>query len=411
MKKISFVIIGAGNRGTKYASKQREFPEEMEVAALADNRRERMDALNKWLQLPEERLYPSAEALLAEKKLADVAVIATQDAQHRAHAIAAMEKGYDLILEKPIAANEEDVKAIVDCALRLDRKVVVGHVLRYTPFYRSIYRLLREGAVGKIESMSLAEDVGYYHIAHSYVRGNWHRLEDSSPMILAKCCHDLDLILWLSGKHCLKLNSFGSLDYFKKENCPEGAAPRCRDCLLDCVYRAETFYLGRIPGWPANVLQPEPTEENILKTLAETNYGRCVFQMDNDVVDHQSVNLLLEDGITVTFQMTGFNHEQTRRIRVQGTKGDLWGDFLDKKIYWQAFGEKEPHMLDVTTIATNFEGHGGGDSGLVRDAIRYFRGDEFDSSSITTIDRSAESHRMAFAAERSRLLGGETLSL
>lgn len=413
MSKVTFAVAGMGNRGSKYAAKQLEFPDDMLVTAIADPRPIRLEAANKYLNLPEDRLFDSVEKMLEAPKLADVMIIATQDAQHKGHALAALEKGYDLILEKPIANHLEDCEEIAARATELGRRVLVCHVLRYTPFYREVKEQLKKGTIGKIESIEATEGVGYYHIAHSYVRGNWHKLADSSPMIVAKCCHDMDLILWLTERKCLKLNSFGCLDYFKAENCPEGATERCTDgCphLDTCPFNAPKFYLSRLPGWPTDILNPNPTEENMMEAMRTTNYGRCVFKMDNDVVDHQTVNLQLEDGITVTFQMVGFTAKQDRHIRIMGTKGEMWGDFRSKLIHIKLFGKPED-VIDVSDRISSFEGHGGGDSGLIKDAIHYFRNDEFDRTSITELVPSVESHRVAFAAETSRLLGGQLVEL
>lgn len=410
MKKVTFAICGMGNRGTAYAGKQLKYPEEMEVVAMADNRRIRLDAANKYLNLPEDRLFDSADAILAQPKMADYMIIATQDAQHKEHALKAMELGYDLLLEKPISNKLEDIVEIANRAKELGRTVFVCHVLRYTVFYQQIKRLLDEGVVGKIQSIEAMEHVGFYHYAHSFVRGNWHNLAASSPMILAKSCHDMDILLWLAGEDCVKLNSFGSLNHFKAENCPEGAAERCKDCKLDCPFHAQRFYLSRLPGWPTNILHPEPTEERILKVLDETNYGKCVYKMDNDVVDHQTVHLQLGDNVTATFHMTGFTNQQTRTIRILGSEGEIWGNFKSNELHYQRFGGPV-ETLDLTQYTTDFTGHGGGDARLIYDVIRHHRGDDFDSSSMTTIDRSVQSHYMAFAAEHSRLLGGELVQM
>jgi len=411
MKKLTFAIMGMGNRGTAYAGKQLKYPDEMEVVAMADTRRIRLDAANKYLHLPEDRLFDSADALLAQPKLADIMIIATQDKQHKDHAIRAMELGYDLLLEKPISNKLEDIVVIEQTAKKLGRRVIVCHVLRYTVFYKEVKRLIDEGIVGRVRSVEAMEQVGYYHYAHSYVRGNWHKEADSSPMILAKCSHDMDILQWLTGKQCKKVSSFGTQSYFTAEHCPEGATDTCFDCKLDCPFHAPRFYVGRIPKWPTTILQPEPTEENILQTLRETNYGKCVFKMDNDVVDHQTVNMLLEDNVTVSFQMVGFTNMQTRTIRVMGTEGEIWGNFHDNMLYYQRFGEEAPKSIDLTTLCNDFTGHGGGDAGLIYDVIRLYRGDDFDTSSITFLDRSAQSHYLAFAAEKSRLLEGQVLDM
>lgn len=410
MKKVTFAIWGMGNRGTRYAACQLMFPEEMEVVAMADVRRGRLDAANKYLHLPEDRLFADGAEMLKLPKMADIMVIATQDAQHRQHAIAAMEHGYDLLLEKPIASTLEDCKAVLEAAHKYNRRIIVCHVLRYTVFYQQVKRIIDSGILGKIESLDMIEQVGYYHIAHSYVRGNWHKLADSSPMILAKCCHDLDLMVWLTGKDVQRVSSFGSLDHFKAENCPEGATERCHDCKVDCPYNAEKFYLSRIPGWPTNILHPEPTEENILEVLKTSDYGKCAFKMDNDVVDHQVVNVLLDGGTTVSFTMCGFTGKQDRRIHVMGTLGDLYGDFRSNKLTLRIFG-KPDEELDYSQVDTNHSGHGGGDHRMIHDVIRCVRGDEFDSSAITVIDRSMQSHFAAFAAEKSRVQNGQVIDL
>ena len=408
MKKVSFAVIGLGNRGWVYASHVLKFPQDMEIAAVADPKPERRSHAATHLQLKDSQIFDSADALLAQPKLADIAVIATQDKQHLDHAVRAIEQGYDLLLEKPISNTAKEVKIIADTANRLGRKVIVCHVLRYTPFYRAVKDLLDKGAIGRIMNIEAAEHVGYYHIAHSFVRGNWHSATDSCPMILAKCCHDMDLLLWLTGKHFEKVTSFGTLSYFNKENRPEGAPDRCEDgCPVEnCPYHAPKYYLSHLSGWPSTILHPEPTVENITEALRTTDYGRCVFAMDNDVVDHQVVNIQFESGIVASFTMSGFNNVQSRTIRIAGTEGEIWGNFHAKELYWKRYKE-EMHQVDLSS--TNTSGHGGGDTGLVWDVIRYFRGEDFDTSSITTIDRSAESHYLALAAEQSRVQGGQVI--
>ena len=411
MKKVRFAFLGMGDRGTVYASKVLLHPEEAEVVAITDLRQERLDKANKYLNLPENRIFHSAEELLAQPKLADILVIASQDQQHCQHAVAAMEAGYDILLEKPIASKLDDVISIAKTAKRLGRRVLVCHVLRYTVFYKEIRRLLNEGVIGTVQSVEASESVAYFHQAHSFVRGNWHNTEKSSPMILAKCCHDMDILQWVTGKKCLKLNSFGSLGHFNKDHAPEGSTERCFDCKVEnCPYNAPKFYVSRIPGWPANILCAEPTEEKVLQALRDTDYGRCVYRMDNDVVDHQTVNMLMEDGVTVTFQMNAFTNIQTRNIRIMGSEGELWGHFKNKELYFQRWGE-EPVKIDLFALCQDFTGHGGGDAGIINDAIRLYRGEDFDTSSITYLEDSVESHYMAFAAEKSRVEGGQLINM
>lgn len=403
MGKLTFAVLGCGNRGTQYTSKILEH-DDAEVTAVCDVRPERLTFINQYLHLPEDKLFSSAEDFLKAPKLADVLIIATQDATHKQYAIPALEKGYDLILEKPLAVTMGDCEEISEAVRKYNRKALVCHVLRYTPFYREIKNQIKKGAIGKVESIQAQEGVGYYHIAHSYVRGNWHKEADSSPMILAKCCHDMDLMLWLTDAHCEKVSSFGSLDYFKKENAPEGSADRCLDCKLDCPYNAVNFYLERMPGWPSNVVVTEPTKENLLEALKTSNYGKCVFKMDNDVVDHQVVNLLLSGGTTVNFSMCGFTAIADRTIDIMGTEGEIVGNMRSNEVHVCCFHKPE-EVIDVSKNGAALHGHGGGDEGLINDAIRYFRGDTFDRTSITEITASVESHRVAFAAEEARVKG------
>lgn len=413
MKKVTFAILGVGNRGFVYAAQQKNLQVQMEVTAIADIRQSCLDAANEIVKLPEDRIFHSADELLAQPKLAQVMAICTQDAQHKDHAIRAMELGYDLLLEKPIANNLEDIRAIEQKAKELGRTVVICHVLRFAPFYNRIKELLDSGAIGRIMHVDASECVSYSHMAHAYVRGHWRRKDESSPMILAKCSHDMDLILWLTGKKCLRLSSFGGLDYFNAANCPEGAPERCEDgCpAKDCPFHAINFYMPRIPNWPTNIMHPAPTEENILEILRTTRYGKCVFKQDNDVVDHQTINMLLEDGVTVTFSMTGFHSRTNRTISIGGTEGEIWGDIASKKIYWQRYG-KERQVIDVSDeVAANGSGHDGGDRGLMEEVVRFFGDPECKSTSITTLERSTESHYVAFAAEESRLNGGKPIQM
>lgn len=410
MKKITFAVMGLGNRGGVYARHQLMFPERMEVTAIADTRQSCLDTANGYLHLPQDRLFHSAEELLTQPKLADVMIVATQDAQHRDHAIRALELGYDLLLEKPISNKPEEVRQIVEAANRLGRQVIVAHVMRYTPFYRKVKELLEQGAVGRILNVEAAEFVSCYHMAHAYVRGHWRRKDESSPIILAKCSHDLDLILWLTGKHCLSVSSIGSLDYFTKENMPDGAPERCADgCPAeDCPYHSLRFYLPRIPKWPTNNMHPAPTEENIRRMLDTTRYGVCVYRQDNDVVDHQQVQMLLEDHVTVSFSVNALHTPSTRTIRIGGTAGELWGDLSEKKVYLRKHGQA-PEAFDLSGEFGS-GGHQGGDTGLMQAVLEYFGGNKR-MPSVTTIDRSAESHYVAFAAEESRLRNGEKIDM
>ncbi|MCI9317993.1 MAG: Gfo/Idh/MocA family oxidoreductase, partial [Oscillospiraceae bacterium] len=315
---VTFAICGCGSRGLEaYAPFQELHPERMRIAAGADSRPERLAMLRERYGLAEDRCFASDEELLAQPRLADAMIIATQDRQHVPAALAALDKGYHLLLEKPISPDLDQCRQLVEKARETGRMVVVCHVLRYTKFYGTLEAMLRRGEIGKIETIDAVENVAYWHQAHSFVRGNWRRSDETSPMILAKSCHDMDILRWLAGERCLKVQSFGSLDYFRPDRAPAGAAERCLDgcaCKAACPYDAEKIYLTaphsglrtKGPGWPCNVLCDEPTEERIYEALRTGPYGRCVFHCDNDVVDHQTVNLEFANNIHATFTMTAF---------------------------------------------------------------------------------------------------------
>ena len=298
--------------------------------------------------------------------------------------------------------------------------MVVCHVLRYTPFYATIEALIRRGDIGKLETIDAVEHVAYWHQAHSFVRGNWRRTDETSPMILAKSCHDMDILRWLAGGRCLKVQSFGSLDHFRPENAPEGSAERCLDgcaCADSCIFNAETIYItGKHCGirngrtwWPNNVVAAGvPTEEKLYEALRTGPYGRCVYRCDNDVVDHQTVNLTFENNVHATFTMTAFTDQCHRTIKLTGTLGEIEGDMETNQLTVRRFG-KEPEVISLTDEENGFAGHGGGDPKLVGEFCRMVA--EGGTECLTGIDASVESHVMALAAEESRLRGGETVTL
>ena len=415
---ITFAICGLGNRGLgAYAPYQELHPERMKITAGADPRPERLAMLRERYGVAAERCFPSDEELLAQPRLADVMLIATQDRQHVPDALKALDKGYHVLLEKPISPSLEECRALREKARQTGRTVVVCHVLRYTPFYSALHALLRRGDIGKLETIDAVENVAYWHQAHSFVRGNWRRSDETSPMILAKSCHDMDILRWLAGEPCLKVQSFGSLDYFRAENAPAGSAGRCLDgcaCQAECPYDCEKIYItsprtgvhGGGKEWPCGVLVNDPTEEKLREALKTGPYGRCVFRCDNDVVDHQTVNLEFAGNIHATFTMTAFTQTCHRTIKVTGTLGEVEGDMAGQTLTLRRFGQQE-EVIDVRG-GGELSGHGGGDFGLLDDfCAAVAQGRE----GLTGIAASVESHVMALAAEHSRVNGGATVTL
>lgn len=428
-EKIKVALAGLGSRGKDtYAHAAEAYPDKMEITAIADINPRKVQMVAERYGIPKGYCYSSAEEMLKEPRLADVMFITTQDRQHVEQAIAALRKGYHLLLEKPISPDLDECREIVKVAKECGRKVVVCHVLRYTPVYRKVKEILDSGVLGDIVNINASENVGWYHMAHSFVRGNWRNSEESSPMILQKCCHDMDLYLWLAGKKCKSLSSFGSTYLFKKENAPEGCTARCLDgCRVkeSCPYDAEAIYLDsdRIgarkgkAGWPLNVLTEIPTPESVEKALRTGPYGRCVYHCDNNVVDHQVINMNMTDGSTMSFSMCGFTADFARHAQFCGTKGEMkvtMGslDVEDDLIEVSLYGTKiKTEVFRAVDLAADFSGHGGGDLVMVEEFLDILLGNREESPSITSLEVSVESHYCALAAEQSRLQGGAVIDL
>lgn len=420
-KIVRIAIAGVGSRGKNaYGLELLNMKDRAKVVAVADIDPERLALAGDAHGVPKEMRFSSAEAMLAMPKLADAMLVCTQDRQHVPHAVEALKKGYDVMMEKPISPKLEDLQEITKVARENGRRVVVCHVLRYTPFFQTIKKTIDSGVLGEIVSIQALENVRYWHQAHSFVRGNWRREEDTSPMILAKCCHDLDYLVWLCGRKCERVSSYGSLMYFKESNAPEGAALRCtQGCKAKdgCSYDAEKIYLtnkdtGILCGnveWPIDVLAENPTEEKVRHAIETGPYGRCVFHCDNDVVDHQIVNMQMEGGASLSLTMSAFTSIGGRTIKVMGTLGDLWGDMHENRIRIGVFG-KEPQVIDLGKEEKDFAGHGGGDRLLMEQFVDLMQGKEPDGT-ITTLETSVESHLVALAAEKSRLENGESIEI
>ena len=415
MKKITVAIAGLGSRGLDtYARCLEKYPDRVDLVAVADIKPDRVQVAAARYHIPADMCFDSVQSLLKAPRLADVLFICTPDDVHYQPAIDALNRGYHLLLEKPAARSVQECRHIAALAGEKGLHVVVCHVLRYTVFYQTIKELIDTGRVGEIMNVEAIERVAYWHQAHSFVRGNWHVAADTTPMILAKCCHDMDMLLWLTGKKCERVTSFGHLSHFSAGNAPDGAPERCSEACPradSCVYNAQRYYLEMFrkhgDSWPVNVVAPEPTEEKLRAALASGDYGRCVYRMNNDVVDHQVVSLQLEDDVTVAFTMTAFTATGGRVMRICGTAGEIFADMERNTIRVMPFGQAAEE-IDVTKLTRDFSGHGGGDVRMVADYLDLLEGKPM-SPALTTIDRSVESHYVALAAEASRLQGGQVI--
>lgn len=416
------ILIGAGLRGAdSYASYALEHPDGARFVAVAEpnpERRERFAALHR---IPPERCFRDWQELLALPQIAAGALVCTQDRQHVAPATAAMRAGYDVLLEKPMAPDRAGCVELAQVAEQTGRRLLICHVLRYTPFFRALNRALTDGRIGEIVDVAHRENVVYWHMAHSFVRGNWRNTQLSNPMILAKCCHDFDILVWNLGRPVQRLSSWGSLLEFGPEHAGPDIPQRCTDgCPIEreCQYSAIKLYLEcgpwpelaerygapgtppTPPMWPFSALGHDTSYQGRLAALQTGQYGRCVYRTDNDVVDHQVVSMQLEGGATATLTMHGHSHQEGRTMRYDGTRGTLravFGQHSAIEIHDHRSGRVEAVPIDESS-----SGHGGGDWGLMRSFVDVLAGRE---QPLTGARESLESHLLAFAAEEARLHG------
>ena len=403
-KAVTAITLGAGNRGNVYGNYAAKYGEYLDIVGVAEPIKVRNDRYCEKHNIPKKNSFTTWEQVFERPKFADAIIITTPDDLHYGPCMKALEMGYDVLLEKPIAPTEKECRDILALAQKTGRVVAVCHVLRYAPYFIKLRELIQNGSIGELVSMQHFEPIEHKHMSHSYVRGNWHNSKKTTPIILAKSCHDLDIMRWMIDKPCEKISAFGDLKWFKAANKPKGATPRCMDgCVIEkeCPYSAmKIYYRDRQRTYVFDL--PEDKEkhgEAILDYLKNTNYGRCVYDMENDQPDHYTMNMQFADGVTATFGMEAFTSYEGRRTRIMGTHGDIVGDMSNYVHTDFLTGKKTEWKMDT-------DGHGGGDWNLVADWVQAVA--KQDSSLLTSsIDASVESHVMGFVAEKSRL-GGET---
>jgi predicted dehydrogenase len=410
MPPVSLLVVGAGQRGAGYARWAADHPDRAKIVGVAepnDIRRERFAQAH---EIPGQSVVTDWRELAKRPKFADAVLICTQDRMHTEPAEAFANRGYHLLLEKPMAPTEAECREIIDAVEKNDVMLAVGHVMRYTPYTRAVKEVIDSGELGDVMSVQHLEPVGFWHQAHSYVRGNWRRADLANTMLVAKSCHDLDWLQYVLGEAPSRVSSFGNLTHFTKENRPHKAAGRCVDCAVEteCPYSAMRLYGGMLERgehrWPLSVLVEDFTPEALDEALKNGPYGRCVYDCDNDVVDHQVVAMEFTSGATATFTMTAFAEAAHRQTRIFGTLGDLTGDGETIRIYdfltrtERRVSPAESGAMDVA------HGHGGGDAGLMDAFVSAVAAG--DPSLVSSGPReSLASHLAVFAAERARLSG------
>ena len=410
---VRLAVIGAGARGFGYATFAQKFPERLQIVAVADPDEFRRNKMGNLYNIPEAMRFKSYQEFVAQPKMCDAVAICTQDNLHEAPAIACAKCGYHILLEKPMAPTAQACKNIVAAVKEAGVMFAVCHVLRYTKYTEAVRNVIKSGEIGEIMTIQHLEPLGYWHQAHSFVRGNWRNEAESSFMLLAKSCHDIDWLRGIVGKKCAKIHSFGSTRHFRASEKPAGAADRCVDCpqIVEsfCPYSAKKIYFrdrfckGH-EKWPVSVLTPVVNKESLDEALKSGPYGRCVYACDNDVVDHQVVNMTFEDGSTAQMLMTGFNFNASRQTRIFGSLGELETDGRFVKV--RHFLDDSERVIDtaVNNDGGILTGHGGGDFGLMQNFVEAVASND-PSLILTGIDETLESHLMVFAAERSRREG------
>lgn len=405
MPPIDTIIVGAGGRGNAYGKFAMDYPNELSVIGVAEPDQIRRDRMATFHDIAPDMIFNDWESLLASgEKRATTIINCTMDRTHYESTMKMLDAGYDVLLEKPMTPVLHENVKLVQKAEDNGRLLQVCHVLRYSPFWETLRAVVQSGRLGRIISVSHRENLVYWHMAHSFVRGNWRDEATSGPMILSKCCHDFDILLWILKKQVVWLNSFGSLIHFRPENAPEGATLRCTDgcpAAESCKYEATKLYVRDGDGWPQNHISYIPLKEARLQALKTGWYGRCVYHCDNDVVDHQTVNMEFEDGTTVTLIMNGQGDEECRTMRWDGTRATLYGKFSSKGNIIEIHDHHTGEIENIPVIDRDTSGHGGGDFGIVRSFVNAMNGKPDDS--ITTARESLESHLLSFAAEESRL--------
>ncbi len=406
MHNPKILIIGAGGRGTGYATYFREFPDRGQVIGVAEPRDAYRERLVNVHHIPANNVFTDWQDAAARPKFADAVIIATQDRMHTEPAIAFAQLGYHVLLEKPMAPTPQECRAIVEAVKAAGILFGVCHVLRYTRYTQRVKALIEAGAIGDLVSIQHLEPLGFWHQAHSFVRGNWRNEGESGPMLLTKSCHDLDWLRYIMGVPCEAVSSFGTLKHFRKDQQPQGASDRCLDCAVeaDCPYSALRIYLTALErgytGWPLDVLTPRVNRETVLEALRSGPYGRCVYACDNDVVDNQVVNLQFAGGRTAGFSMVAFTQMRDRETHLFGTRGELTGDGRFIHYYNFMTDQTETIDTDIDTGST-LGGHGGGDYWLMHHFSQALL-DEDQSQILSGPDETLESHLMVFAAEQAR---------
>jgi predicted dehydrogenase len=402
------VLFGAGQRGREIMGAfARENPSLLRFVAVAEPDTAKRERFAREHAIAPGLVFDSYEPLLARERIAPLCFNTTLDQTHLRSALGALERGYHLFLEKPMATSAHDCLAIAGTAGRLGRLVQICHPLRHTPFYLKVKEVLDSGLIGRPISIAMQENVGHWHFAHSYVRGNWGKHETSGPLILTKCCHDMDIAAWLVGAPARRVAAVGSRTHFRTESAPPGATERCTDgCPAEktCPHWAPGIYLTDDVNWPTSVISVDTSLEARRRALETGPYGRCVFRTDNTTIDHMIVAIEFEDGTSLDFTVRGTTADCFRTIRVLGSKGELNGHIERNDLRATLFrqGKGETQATEDVAVPKPEGTHLGGDPGAIRNFLRCVAAGDHDAMRAS-LAIAVEGHLLAFAAEAARL--------
>lgn len=402
MKNIKVAIIGAGLRGMNtYGDYIKENIDYCEIVAVVETKKGRRDLFVEKHKIKEEYVFDNIDEFFKKDKMADAVIISTSDDMHFKPSKLALEKGYHILLEKPMANTLDEIVHLEELCGKYNNQIfMICHVLRYTPFFNKLKEIVDSKALGELISIQHNENIGYFHYAHSYTRGNWRNSSDTAPLILTKSCHDMDILLYLTGSSCEKISSFGNLKHFNSKNFRNDMSEYCFDCEIKekCPYYAQKIYTEKERKMN-HAVHMNPTKDNLVAILEKGPYGKCVYKCDNNVVDNMVSILQFENKVTATFNLSAFTKECDRTIKLMFSHGEVGGSMMENIIKVKRFGENKEVIIRPSN---DVSGHGGGDSKLLEDFIRIIKEKNY-LEAKSSAKKSIESHIMAFAAEYSRI--------
>lgn len=391
--------MGAGSRGFGYARQAAALG--AEIIAVADPDRRKRRRLVASFGSPATHEAESWEDLEFAPGEVDGVIIATMDDLHVEPTLRFSALAVPILLEKPIGRSWEECRRLRD-ELDCDHPpILVAHVLRYAPYTRLLRSMVDDGALGDVVNVHHYEPVGFWHFAHSFVRGNWRSSTDAAAFMVAKACHDVDWIMHLIDAECVAVSSFASLSHFRPERRPQGAAERCVDCTVDCVFDARSIYLEPARAgdfsWPVDTICVDPSVEAVADAVEHSRFGRCVYNGGNDAADTQVASMLFAGGQTATVTVSAFTELRSRTSIVAGTRGEATVTADGIEIYSFADRRRRSWTVEERRASGIMDSHGGGDDMLMERFLSEINRPT--EAGRAAFSEALRSHQVAFAIE------------